>query len=306
VSDAAHSPAAHDAARRAEEKAKAIEEEEEEAEGYHLGIMIYKRVHGENDILARRAIESDPTGWWRRAMVRVTDAIMRYQHVEVVFPMGRAMAHVKDPVRLREARAAREQGRRERVAHVYAYGVTGGSTVFGKPRAFSSPNYDYVAIMVGPEMMRRAIQFCEAQVGKPSDDTGALRSVSVPKVTDYASFYCVELAVACLQQLGIMRGVPPSAVTIDELHSVMAAHPARLKTLSPFTITVIDQNEALPHVSSSSSSSSSLGTQPPTDMATYNRSFAQHMANALRGFVSSAPAPRKGRSAEAEALCSAV
>lgn len=109
---------------------------------------------------------------------------------------------------------------------LWAYGVmryneemqTGGQ-VFGKEREFSNPNYQWINLQLPVADALRIYKACQRQVGKAYDYGGGERSVLLPRSNLYSGrWYCANLTVCGLQQAGILTGLNPNGMTVDDIH----------------------------------------------------------------------------------------
>lgn len=129
-----------------------------------------------------------------------------------------------------------------------------GGKVFGKPRTFSNPRYCWIHLEVPFEEAGMIFRMCQAQIGKTYDYGGGERSVIWPRPSrdNEKRFYCANLTVSALQQAGIMTGLNPNGLTVDDIYRFLEQHPKRVVGTTPFEQTV---NNMLSNTMGASSSS---------------------------------------------------
>lgn len=134
-----------------------------------------------------------------------------YSHVDIVTPGGR----------LRGAR------------HDRILGVAPG--VHDRPRNYEKwATCTRYTIDVTPEQYSSFWQFADAQLGKPYDLTGLLKSfVFSREWREDDSWWCSEYAAACLEYAGIIEVLPPKirAVTPGDCAFLLSGLKAKRKDL---------------------------------------------------------------------------
>ena len=105
--------------------------------------------------------------------------------------------------------------------------------VFGKPREFSNPAYQWIHLNVPYENAVLAAQFAEQQVGKPHDLRGIYWAMIWPRTINYETYYCVNLVAAVLQKAGMIQGTNPCYLLPDDLYHLIEHHPDRIVAANP-------------------------------------------------------------------------
>ena len=126
--------------------------------------------------------------------------------------------------------------------HMWAYGIMRhddkgeGGKVFGKQRTFSNPGYSWVQLEIDMDDALVIHRFCQSQVGKPYDYGGGERSVLLPRPVQRMGrrWYCANLTVCALQQAGILTGLNPNVLTMDDIYRLLKNHPKRVTSTIPF------------------------------------------------------------------------
>ncbi len=126
--------------------------------------------------------------------------------------------------------------------HMWAYGIMrhddtgGGGKVFGKERTFSNPGYSWIHLELDMADALVIHRFCKGQVGKLYDYGGGERSVLLPRSVHRMGryWYCANLTACALQQAGILTGLNPNVLTMDDIYRMLKNHPTRMTSTIPF------------------------------------------------------------------------
>jgi len=205
-----------------------MNEEEEAAFKRGLIVVCFYEAKDGDDPAGQDALTQGT--WWTRTMLCMV-AWLRFRHCEIAFPIdSESLNRIRNAKQRKEAIQAHEND----PFQLYAYSVSEGTPVFGKPRSFSLPNYHLLWLKVGPKARDHVQSFCENQVGKPLDAWGPYRSVLWPKQTNGEKWYCVEFVAAAVQQIGLIGyAVNPATISIDELYSTLNNRREKLDRFRP-------------------------------------------------------------------------
>ena len=112
-----------------------------------------------------------------------------------------------------------------------------GGRVFGKEREFSNPNYQWVNLQLPVKDALLIYQTCKRQVGKSYDYGGGERSVLLPRSNLRGDrWYCANLTVCALQQAGILTGLNPNGLTVDDIHRYLIQEKRKLAMRTPYQV----------------------------------------------------------------------
>ena len=106
-----------------------------------------------------------------------------------------------------------------------ACGVWQGETVFLRPKTFGKDCWVWRSIRVSQAQMEIVKKWCRKQARKniPFNKYGLIRCTTpFPRPTDGTCWFCSELCVAALQQIGLFEGEIPSAVTPSYLYKLLS------------------------------------------------------------------------------------
>ena len=107
-----------------------------------------------------------------------------------------------------------------------ACGVWQDETVFLRPKTFGRDTWSWRTISVPEESIRVIKNYCkkQADAGIPFNKSGLLRCTSpFPRPTDGTKWFCSELAVTALQQVGLLEGIWASATTPNDLYHLLGS-----------------------------------------------------------------------------------
>jgi len=197
---------------------------------YYICVASYRRSKTRSDPVTEERMRAEGEGSWNARKFNWLSSLNDYTHCEIAFPMNLASLYVRDQERAEAVDGIINRGGDSLDDYVYAYGVTVEEGVFGKPRTFSTPNYEFVGLKTDQAGFEAVINFCEDQVGKPMDNHGPIRSALWPKVSDGRKWYCAEFVIAALQQGGFVCGANPAVITIDEMMHAIKSDPSRINT----------------------------------------------------------------------------
>lgn len=90
------------------------------------------------------------------------------------------------------------------------------------PRSFNDL-YEHKTLSLTNREMKKMYNFLEKQVGKRFDYWGSMWGTlwSGQFNTDRDNWYCCSLTVAALQSVGLLYGVRPNCIDIDELYEIL-------------------------------------------------------------------------------------
>ena len=123
----------------------------------------------------------------------------RFMHCEIVFPQNHGQ-------------------------HL-ACGVWQDETVFLRSKTFGKDCWQWQSISVTQQQYDSVLAFCrrQAQLKIPFNKWGLIRCTTpFPKPSDGKSWFCSELCVAALQQIGMFMDAYPSAMTPTMLHDALS------------------------------------------------------------------------------------
>lgn len=138
---------------------------------------------------------------------------MMFRHCEIGFPPS-LFQHTNNP-------------------NLIACGIIVNGTVFIMERTFSRDEYTIIDISVTRVQIESIFNFCKSQQGKPYDKIGADRSGYWPTECNYKNWYCTNLTVCALQQGGILTGMNPNAVTVDDIYNFIITKKTEILKLTP-------------------------------------------------------------------------
>jgi len=107
-----------------------------------------------------------------------------------------------------------------------ACGVWQGETVFLRPKTFGRDTWSWKTISVPEASIAKIKQFCQIQANgnKAFNKAGLLRCTTpFPRPTDGTQWFCSELAVTALQNVGLFPEVVASATTPTELYTLLGS-----------------------------------------------------------------------------------
>lgn len=105
-----------------------------------------------------------------------------------------------------------------------ACGVWQDETVFLRPKTFGRDTWSWRTISVSEKAINKIKQFCKEQADgdKPFNKSGLIRCTSpFPRPTDGSQWFCSELAVTALQNVGLFPDIIASATTPTELYHLL-------------------------------------------------------------------------------------
>ena len=144
--------------------------------------------------------DSEP---WINRMTSVLTG--KFMHCEVVFT---------------GARAGQNQNRQP-----LACGIWQNECVFLRPRTFGKDCWVWRSVKLSKRDVDKMFRFCKTQADNkiPFNRAGFLRCISpFPRPTDGKQWFCSELCMAALQEVGLFANEIPSAVTPTYLHELLA------------------------------------------------------------------------------------
>jgi len=90
--------------------------------------------------------------------------------------------------------------------------------------------YQWIHLRLPYKDVHTLIKYCEAERGKPYDVRALERLLVFPKKLkpegewDKQNWHCTNFTVCMLQQIGLMVGMDPNALTADDVYSCLKGH----------------------------------------------------------------------------------
>ena len=97
--------------------------------------------------------------------------------------------------------------------------------------------YEWIHLRLPHDDVKSLISFCEAERGKEYDVRALERMPLFPKKLkpvdqwEDQMWHCTNFTVCMLQQVGLMRGLDPNALTADDVYLYLKGHSKEVKTV---------------------------------------------------------------------------
>jgi hypothetical protein len=92
-----------------------------------------------------------------------------------------------------------------------------------RTRDMTATEWDFLTVPCTEEQVQRVVEFCNGEDGCEYDKTGIAFSF-LPIALGYQSssrWFCSEICVAALQQVGFMTGYTPSRISPNKLYKIL-------------------------------------------------------------------------------------